>query len=213
MSVFKDRSDAGKQLAQKLARYAGEDVVVLALPRGGVVVGYEVARELKAPLDISAVRKIGFPSEPEYAVGAVADDGTTLLNEEETKLLGKKLLQAEIDKEQKEAARRGSTYRKGGAPLPLTGKTVIIVDDGIATGLTMRLAVRSAKAQQPKRVIAAAPVAPAEAVTSIRDEGVDELVTLEPPEKFESAIGAHYDRFEQVDDAEVIRLLHYQQPL
>lgn len=206
-SMFKDRNDAGKQLAKKLEAYAGKDAVVLALPRGGVVVGYEAARALSLPLDIIAVRKVGHPSQPEYAIGAVADDGTFLLNEEETRLVSAAALQKEIAKERAEARRRGGEYRSSMKPVDIEGKTALIVDDGIATGLTMRLAVRIAKARGAKRVIAAVPVAPHEAVRDLEEEGADKVVVLLPPEAFEGAVGAHYERFEQVGDEEVIKLL------
>ncbi|HUY05436.1 MAG TPA: phosphoribosyltransferase family protein [Candidatus Paceibacterota bacterium] len=205
--MFKDRTDAGRQLAKKLEAYAGEHTVVIALPRGGVVTGYEVARVLGAPLDILAVRKIGHPFEPEYAIGAIAPDGTSVFNEEETAPLDAKPLQAAIAAERAEAKRRSILYRDGKAPLDIAGKVAVIVDDGIATGLSMRLAVRVAKAQKPARLIVAAPVASRGALESIRGEGVDDLITLEPPESFEGAIGAHYERFDQVEDDEVMRLM------
>ncbi len=205
--MFKDRTDVGKRLARKLKRYSGENAVVLALPRGGVVVGYEVAEALKLPLDIIAVRKVGHPFEPEYAIGAVDENGFSLLNEEETGLIDKALLQKEIAKERKEAKRRGIVYRKGGAPLSIGGKIVIVADDGIATGLTMRLAVRAIKTHKPKEVIIAVPVAPFEAVRDLETEGIDKIVTLEPPGTFEGSVGAHYEDFDQVEDVEVVRLL------
>jgi predicted phosphoribosyltransferase len=205
--MFKDRQDAGRQLAEKLEKYSGRNIVVLALPRGGVVTGYEVATALKAPLDIVAVRKIGHPHEPEYAVGAVDENGASLLNEEATELLDKKVLHAETLAEQKEAKRRSTVYRAGRVPLDLAGKTVILVDDGVATGLTMRLAVRYARAQKSQSVIVATPVASFDALQSLREESVDEIFVLEPPEDFEDAIGAHYLKFDQVEDAEVIQLL------
>lgn len=205
--MFKDRNDAGKQLAKKLETCAGKDAVVLALPRGGVVIGHEIAKALSLPLDIIAVRKVGSPSNPEYAVGSVVGDGTSLLNEEETKLIPAASLQKEIVKERVEAKRRSTVYRSGRNSLNITGKIAIIVDDGIATGLTMRLAVRVAKAQKPKRIVVAVPVAPYEAVRDLGEEGADDVIVLEPPETFEGAVGAHYERFEQVEDEEVIRLL------
>ncbi len=205
--MFKDRVDAGKQLAKRLEAYAGKDTVVLALPRGGVVTGYEVAQALAAPLDIIAVRKVGHLFEPEYAVGAVAPDGTSLFNEAETAALDAKMLHAAVAAERAEAKRRSDLYRDGRAPLDLSGKTALIVDDGIATGLSMRLAVRVAKASKPARIIVAVPVASGDALRALEGEGVEELITLEPPDSFEGAIGAHYERFEQVSDEEVIRLM------
>lgn len=207
MSMFHDRKDAGKQLARKLETYAGKATIVLALPRGGVVTGYEIAKALSAPLDIIVVRKIGHPSEPEYAVGAIDEHNASLLNEDATKFIPAELLQKEISTELAEATRRSRLYRKERVPLNIAGKIVIVADDGIATGLTMRLAVRSIKAQKPKKIIVAVPVAPFEAIRTLEEEGADEIVLLEPPETFAGAVGAHYEHFDQVEDDEVIRTL------
>ena len=205
--MFKDRSDAGRQLAEKLAPYRGKHAVVLALPRGGVVIGYEIARALSLPLDIIAVRKVGAPDNPEYAIGAVGADGTAILNDAEAAMIDKTWLAGEIVAQKKEARRRGRVYRAGRKPLGIAGKTAIIVDDGIATGLTMRVAVRSAKAEKAEKVVVAVPVAPPESVHALSEEGADEVVVLEPPEEFLGAVGAHYIRFEQIEDDEVIRLM------
>jgi len=205
--MFTDRKDAGKKLANALASYRDGDAVVLALPRGGVVLGYEVARALSLPLDIIAVRKIGHPLSPEYALGAVDEGGTTILNETEEKTVDQAWLREETARQKKEAQRRSTEYRAGRTPITIAGKTAIIVDDGIATGLTMRLAVRSAKSQNAQRIVVAAPVAAAESLPHIRAEGADELFILEPPETFAGAVGAHYIAFDQVEDDEVTRLL------
>ncbi len=205
--MFTDREDAGRQLAKKLERYRGGNGIVLALPRGGVVTGYEVAEALKLPLDIIAVRKIGHPSSPEYAIGAVDEKGTMILNEAETAALDQGWLSEEIGRQKKEAERRSTVYREKRMPADLAGKTAIVVDDGIATGLTMRLAVRSVKAQKPETIIVAVPVAPPESLRALKEEGADDVIVLEPPEEFMGAVGAHYARFEQVEDEEVIRLL------
>ena len=202
--MFRDRSDAGRQLAEKLVSYRGKNAVVLALPRGGVVTGFEIARALSLPLDIIAVRKVGAPDNPEYAIGAVGADGTTIVNDAETAAIDRTWLAGEIAAQQKEAHRRGSVYRAGRKPVGIAGKTVIIVDDGIATGLTMRVAVRSAKAEKAEKVVVAVPVAPPEAVRTLREEGADEVIILEPPDEFLGAVGAHYLRFEQVEGDEVI---------
>lgn len=204
--MFKDRLEAGRQLAQKLSAYAGRDSVVLALPRGGVVTGHAVAQALKIPLDIVVTRKIGHPGDPEYAMCAINEEGVLFCNEAERASVDPAWLKEESIREQKEARRRSTAYREGRAPVPLAGKTAIIVDDGVATGLSMRLAVATAKAQNPKRVVVAVPVAPPD---SVRELGrvADEVVVLEPPEKFLGAVGAHYEQFEQVEDAEVIRLM------
>ncbi|MBI4093422.1 phosphoribosyl transferase [Candidatus Kaiserbacteria bacterium] len=205
--MFRDRTEAGKKLAGKLAAYRGEQAVVLGLPRGGVVVAYEVARELRLPLDIIAVRKIGHPTNPEYAVGVVDARGTTIMNEAETSTIDARWLAREIAREQEEAERRARVYRGASKPLSLKGKIVILVDDGIATGLTMRLAVRSAREQGARKVIVAVPVAPADAIHALTKEGADELIVLEPPEEFMGAVGSHYARFDQVEDERVIKLL------
>ena len=205
--MFDDRNDAGRQLGAKLAEYRGKNAIVLALPRGGVVTGFEVARALSLPLDIIAVRKIGHPSSPEYAVGAVDENGTTILNEAEAAMIDTRWLAEETERQREEAKRRSALYRGGKKPVNFSGKTAIIVDDGIATGLTMRLAVRFARTQHPSRVIVAVPVAPPEAVSDLKAEGADEVIVLEPPEEFLSAVGAHYVHFDQVEDGEVVRLL------
>ena len=204
--MFRDRNDAGRQLAEKLAKYRGQNAVVLALPRGGVVTGREIAQALGLPLGIAVVRKIGHPLSPEYAIGAVDDSGAIILNDAETESVSQAWLADEIEREKKEAERRVKAYRGGRKPIPISGKTALIVDDGIATGLSMRLVVRSLRAQNPARIVVAVPVASAEAVRGLRKEA-DEVITLEPPEEFLGAVGAHYIEFEQVEDAEVIRLL------
>ena len=204
--MFKNRNDAGRQLAKKLEKYRLSDSVVLALPRGGVVTGYEVARELKLPIDIVAVRKIGHPENPEYAIGAVDEYGMTLWNDPEIMEFDRAWLKEEVRKQQAEALRRAQLYRGRRKPCALRDKTVILADDGIATGLTMRLAVRVVKAQKPKQVVVAVPVAPLESVRVLKEEGVN-VVVLEPPEGYLGAVGAHYVQFEQTEDDEVTRLL------
>lgn len=205
MSMFRDRIEAGKMLARSLEAYR-ENAVVLALPRGGVVLGREVATALQLPLDIAVPRKIGHPLHPEYAVGAVDEHGTRILNEQETSMLDATWLAEETERQKKEAQRRAKLYREGREPLTLKGKTVILVDDGIATGLTMQLALRSVEARHPQKIVVAVPVAPADALGLLAEEGAETIV-LEPPEDFQGAVGAHYRRFEQVTDEEVINLL------
>src|SRR3989338_6113938 len=203
--ILHDRADAGKRLAKALAVYRATNAVVLALPRGGVVVGAVIASTLGLPLDIIAVRKIGHPNNEEYAIGAVNAEGT-LLWDEAARGVDEVWLQEEAARQQREAQRRAILYRGALAPLDLAGKIAIIVDDGIATGLTMRLAVASVKAQSPARVVVAVPVASAEAAQEVM-RVADELVMLESPENFLSAVGAHYEEFEQVEDNEVIWIL------
>lgn len=204
--MFQNREDAGQQLAKRLEHYQGTDAVVLALPRGGVVVGNEIARALRLPLDIVVTRKIGHPTNPEYAICAVDEKGTLLCDEAERELVNKDWLKKEVERQRKEAERRVRVYRGKGEPVEMKGKTAIIVDDGIATGLSLRLAVRVVKAEMPKRVVVAVPVAPSDIIQKLARE-VDELIILLPPEEFAGAVGAHYREFEQVEDDTVIRLL------
>ena len=202
---FENRVDAGKKLAAKLEKYKGEDVIVLALPRGGVVLGYEIAKSLGAPLDLVITRKIGHPDNPEYAICAVAEDGHTLCNEVERSNINDEWFDKVVVEEQEEAKRRRKLYLKGKRK-NIKGKTVIIVDDGIATGLTLGLAIKEVKHDDPKKIIVAVPVAPREAVDEISRE-VDEFVSLYVPQIYLGAVGAYYDSFEQVSDEEVVRLL------
>ena len=204
--MFADREEAGRRLAETLSEYRGKDALVLALPRGGVVLGAVIARALSLPLDIIAVRKIGHPSAPEFALGAVDEEGTRILNEEEAAMVDPDWLASETARQMKEAKRRSRVYRSGKVHAHMSGKTAIIVDDGVATGLTMRLAVKVAKVHMPKRVIVATPVSSSEAAEEILKDA-DEFVVLEPPEEFLGAVGAHYIRFDQVEDVEVIRLM------
>lgn len=205
--MFVDRNEAGKKLAEKLAGYKGADAVVLALPRGGVVIGAEVAKALALPLDIVSVRKIGHPFTPEYAIGVVDEHGATILNEWETKSLDKEWLAREIEKEKEEAQRRSATYRGTRAPIDLAGKTALIVDDGIATGLTMQLAVRAVKKSKPAKIAVAVPVSPPDSIELLKNEGADEVIVLEDPKEYLGAVGIHYVQFPQVEDAMVIKLL------
>src|SRR3989344_475362 len=204
--MFRDREDAGTQLAQKLKAYHGTEAVVLALPRGGVVIGERVAKGLELPLDIVVARKVGHPTNSEYAICAVDERGTRLCNEAELKHIDKKWFNQRVVQEQQEAQRRIALYRGKKAPISISGKTAIIVDDGMATGLTIRLAIKAVKEQKPMRVVVALPVTPSDVAMKIKREA-DELVVLESPENFLGAVGAHYRFFPQVEDPEVIRLL------
>ena len=205
--MFRDRKDAGRRLAEKLGTYRGGNAVVLALPRGGVVPGYEIAEALGVPLDIVVVRKVGHPDNPEYALCAVDDTGMRLCNEAEAAAVDQTWLAEETVRQVREAKRRVAVYRGGRKPLPIAGKAALIVDDGIATGLSMRLAVRSVRAQGTKRVVVAVPVAPPEALRDLLKEGADDIIVLVPPEEFLGAVGSHYLRFDQVTDGEVIALM------
>jgi putative phosphoribosyl transferase len=204
--MFRDRAEAGEQLAQKLAEYQNTEAIVLALPRGGVVVGQKIAESLGLPLDIVVTRKIGHPSNPEYAICAVDAHGTLLCDERERARVSEAWLTEAVERERREAARRSALYRGSKPARQIKGKTVIITDDGVATGLTIRLAIQAVKAEQPEKIVVAVPVAPSDTAQKIRREA-DTLIVLEPPEDFLGAVGAHYAHFLQVEDAEVIRLL------
>jgi len=206
--VFRDRRHAGRVLAQVLVGYANRsDVIVLALPRGGVPVAYEVAKALHAPLDVFVVRKLGVPGHEEYAMGALAGGGVRVLNDEIVKRLG--ISDAAVDAvtrdELRELERRERLYR-GGRPLPeLRGRTVILVDDGLATGSTMLAAVKALRAQQPARIVVAVPTAAVETCARLRSDA-DEVVCATTPEPFR-AVGMWYDDFSQTSDEEVRELL------
>ena len=206
---FSDRADAGYRLTKVLAHYRHDNVVVLALPRGGVPVAYPIAMALHAPLTLALVRKIGVPGQPEVAMGAIADVGAPVLvrNEDVIAAAGidKKTFDRVRAQETNELARRRKVYLSGRAPVALKGKTAIVVDDGVATGATTRAALRAVRAVEPERVVLAVPVAPLDALESLRSEA-DEIVCLYPREDF-VAIGVFYEDFSQVTDEEVIDLL------
>ncbi len=208
MHLFADRADAGRQLAEALAPYVGDPaVIVLALPRGGVPIGHAIARRLRAPLDVYVVRKLGVPGHEELAMGAVAGDGTCIVDEELIHNLGiaAATLHAVVARELDEIRRREAAYR-GARPEPaLEGKTVIVVDDGLATGATMRAAATALRARTPAAIVAAVPVAALRTCANLRDV-VDRVVCLATPEPFH-AVGLYYANFEQTSDDEVRRLL------
>lgn len=206
--IYKDRKDAGIQLASRLTRYKDrEDVIVLALPRGGVVIGYEVAKALNCPLDIIIIRKIGFPGQPELAIGAVSETGTVVLNEDiiSTYRIPEDYIEKEISKQNNEILRRIAFYRGGKGIPPLEGKIVILVDDGVATGATMKAAISTLKKEKIVRLVAALPVSSEDAEEKIK-KMVDEWVCPETPSWF-TAVGSFYQDFTQVSDEEVVELL------
>lgn len=203
---FKDRVDAGKKLAEALKSYKGQDIVVFALPRGGVVLGFEIARSLHAPMDLVISRKIGYPGNEECAACAVAEDGHMICDRGALSMIDPEWLRAQAEKERHEAKRRREVYLQGREPLAVEGKTAIIVDDGVATGLTLMLAIEELKHRNPKRIVVAVPVVPPETAEKIRDE-VDELVAVDIPDFYLGAVGAYYDKFPQLTDEEVIRLM------
>lgn len=205
---FRDRPEAGRRLARELSRYAGRsDVIVLALPRGGVPVAYEVARALAAPLDVLVVRKLGLPQHEELAMGAIASGGARLLSEDVIRVYG--VSRDDIERvtatESRELTRRERQYR-GDRPFPdVTGKTVVLVDDGLATGSSMRVAVKALRQEKPKAIVVAVPVAAPETCEALRDVS-DDVVCAVTPEPF-YAVGLWYEDFSQTSDEEVHDLL------
>ena len=207
--LFRDRVEAGRFLARKLGEYANRpDVVVLGLPRGGVPVAYEVAQALKVPLDIFVVRKLGVPGYEEYAMGAIASGGIRVLNEQLIRSLNMPVdLVDEVTAiEFTELERRERLYRGARAPMDITGQTVIIVDDGLATGSTMRAAVNALRKRNPKKIVVAVPVGARETCDSFRNEVDTVAVCAVTPEPFR-AVGIWYLNFSQTTDAEVQQLL------
>jgi len=206
--IFRDRTDAGRQLAARLTRYADRtDVLVLALPRGGVPVAYEVAKELKAPLDVFLVRKLGVPGHEELAMGAIASGGVRVLNEDIVDYLGipAEVIDAVAAHEQRELERRARAYRGDRPPPDVKDRVVILIDDGLATGSTMRAAAASLRLQKPGRIVVAVPVSSPETCDQFRSE-VDEIVCLITPKHFQG-VGLWYENFSQTTDEEVGELL------
>jgi len=204
--MFKNRTEAGELLAKALEKYKNEEAVVYALPRGGVEVALPIARRLEAPLDLIIPRKIGHPSSPEYAIAAIAENGHILGNESELAAVDQDWLEAEKERQKEEAKRRRELYLKGTPPVPVENKVAIIVDDGVATGLTMRVGILELKHRHPRKIVVAVPVLSEEAERLIKREA-DELVALSPSEEFLGAVGAHYESFAQVEDEEVTKIM------
>jgi predicted phosphoribosyltransferase len=203
---FRDRADAGEQLAQALKKYQRQDGVVYALPRGGVVLGAIVARALDMPLDLLIPRKIGHLLQPEYAICAIVENGEMACNQQEVARVDPQWFRQEVEAERHEARRRRELYLGGREPEPVKGKTAIIVDDGIATGLTMEVAIRDAKRRKPAHLVVAVPVAPPDTVEQLSRE-VDDFIVLDRSRHYLGAVGAYYDYFNQTTDDEVIELL------
>jgi predicted phosphoribosyltransferase len=206
--IFRDRVDAGRRLAERVARSVQDpDCLVLALPRGGVPVGFEVARALGAELDIFLVRKLGLPGQEELAIGAIASGGIRVLNKALIEELGlaPSLIDQITAREERELRRREEQYRQGRPALPVRDRTIILVDDGLATGASMRAASQALRLQGPKRVVVAVPVAAEETCDDFR-MAVDEIVCAYTPEPF-MAVGIWYENFSQTTDEEVQRLL------
>jgi putative phosphoribosyl transferase len=207
--LFADRSEAGRALARRLPKFKDERPVVLALPRGGVPVGFEVARALEAPLDLILVRKIGAPFQPELAIGAVVDGSRpeTVLNEEFVREfeIPESYIAEESARQLAEIERRRTLYMADRARVPVAGRTAIVVDDGIATGATMEAALHATRRADPRRLVLATPVAPPDTLERLRPQ-VDEVVCLATPWLF-GAIGVFYEDFRQLSDDDVVDLL------
>jgi predicted phosphoribosyltransferase len=205
--VFENRRDAGRRLAAELLRFAEERPIVVAVPRGGVPVAVEVARALDAPLDLLTVRKLGAPQNPEFAIGAIAEDGTAVVNEHAARHVGVTWTQLTriLEREQRELGRRVERFRAGRAPLEVQGRTVIVVDDGLATGLSDLAAVRALRSRRSARIVVAAPVGSREAIALLGDEADEVVCVARPRELF--GVGRWYRDFSPVADEEVLALL------
>lgn len=210
--LFRDRDDAGARLAVRLAAWRGQDPVVLGIPRGGVPVAARVASALGADLDVIVARKIGAPGQPELAIGAIAADGSCYLNEPLIKNLGvsETYLEVATEQQSREAKRRETWLRSARRPIPLHDRVVILVDDGLATGATMRAAIMAVRRQRPRRLVVAVPVGAAGTCQALRSEA-DEVVAVDEPADL-VAVGYYYHRFEPVGDDEVKELLDNHRP-
>lgn len=204
---FKDRVDAGRRLASLLEKFKGKGVVVYALPKGGVVTGNEIAKKIHAPLDLIITRKIGHPYSPEYAIEAVAENGHSVFNKEEVLDIDESYLTSEVEKQKEEAKRRRKIYLEGKKPISCKGKIAILVDDGIATGLTIKAAIKELQMHYyPSRIIVAVPVAPREIGEELKKMGVD-FVSLDIEGAFLGSIGAYYQDFSPVKDEDVVMIM------
>ncbi|GBD83817.1 putative phosphoribosyl transferase/MT0597 [bacterium BMS3Abin02] len=205
--IFQDRNDAGRRLAENLRDLAGPQTVVVGLPRGGVVVASEVSAAIEAPLDVLVVRKLGAPGQPELGIGAIAEDDVEVLNRDLIGMLG--ITKADLDTvrkaERAELERREARYRRGAPPLPVAGKTVLLIDDGLATGITAKAAARVLRARRAGRIVLAVPVGAPDTIHDLKRE-VDEVVCLEAPRWFR-AVGQWYEDFRQTTDEQVIECL------
>jgi putative phosphoribosyl transferase len=211
--VFQDRREAGRQLAEELGAFRGrDDLIVVGIPRGGVVVGHEIAVALNAPLDVYITRKIGAPHNPELAIGAVASDGTLIVDHQLTKRLGisDDYVDSESKRQEREIRRRIAEYRGERLAPELKDKVVILADDGVATGATMLATIKAIRSQDPAELVLAVPVGPRDTIEKLREE-VDQLFCLYAPDVF-WAVGAFYNVFDQTSDEEVKALLERDRP-
>jgi putative phosphoribosyl transferase len=204
--TFKNRKEAGEKLAEKLIKFKNTEAIVYALPRGGVIVANEIAQKLNLPLDLVITRKIGHPYEPEFAICAIAEDGHRFCNPNEELEVDATWLMKRFKEEQKEAKRRREVYVENRPMLSPKKKTAIIVDDGIATGLTITLAIKEIMHENPTKIIVAVPVAPSDAAKNI-EKDVGEFVALIVDKDFAGAIGNYYDDFSEVADDEVVKIM------
>lgn len=210
---FHDRREAGRQLGEALRAYDGDEVVVCALPRGGAVTGDEVAHTLRAPLHLVTVRKVGHPSFPEYAVAAVGEEGEPVFSGEESANVDETWLKGAINFARTEAKRRRELYLRGIHPPSLQGRVAIVVDDGLATGLTVKAAIREIVQQRPRRIIVAAPVGPKAVVKELSKlVDVDKVLVLHIPSGYFGAIGSYYKEFPQVTDGQVVAIMKGMRP-
>lgn len=206
--MFSDRTEAGKRLAGRLVDHRGSaNTVVLGLPRGGVVPAFEVAKDLHLPLDVIIVRKIGFPGSPEFAIGAVSESGMVMMNSSIVSAyrIDDEYIEKEIELKKDEIARRAALYRNGKGMRDIRNKTVILVDDGVATGASMKASIKAVRKAGPARIIVALPVAPPSTMREI-EEMAEEVICLEVHEDF-GAVGNYYEDFSQVSDEQVVELL------
>lgn len=202
---FKDRTHAAEELTKSLSKFKEQPVVIFALPRGGVPLGKRVAEKLNAPLDLLIPRKIGHPTNPEYAIASVTET-SDVIESPEVKNVDQTWFKQEVEKQRTEAKRRREAYLTKRSPIDTKNKTAIIVDDGIATGLTMKAAINEAKQREPSKIILAVPIAPKSTIEDLSTM-VDEIIVLESPLLFLGSIGAYYDDFSQVEDKEVVTFM------
>lgn len=208
MDCIKDRQDAGAQLSLLLTKYLGKDVVVYAIPRGGVVVAEPIADFLNVPMDLILAHKIGHPSYGEYAIAGVSESGHIIGSSHDLRYVSEEWLENEKEMQMKEIKRKREKYLKNFPPIDLKDKIAIIVDDGIATGLTMQVGILELRDFSPRKIIAAVPVCPRSTVEQLKTM-VDDFVALYVPEDYEyrGAVGAYYEKFDQVDDETVMKIL------